>query len=49
MDEKLGTHIVAPKMYHHLNGSLSADNIPLDRLVNVPGIEESYSFSARFV
>lgn len=38
MDEKLGTHIVAPKMYHHLNGSLSADNIPLDRLVNVPAV-----------
>eukprot|EP00095_Tigriopus_kingsejongensis_P003730 maker-scaffold357_size197762-snap-gene-0.44 protein:Tk03730 transcript:maker-scaffold357_size197762-snap-gene-0.44-mRNA-1 annotation:"hypothetical protein BN940_13346" len=38
MDERLGTHINAPKMYHHLNGSLTTDHIPLERLVNVPAV-----------
>lgn len=38
MDERLGTHINAPKMYHHINGSFSTDHIPLERLLNVPAV-----------
>ncbi|TRY68783.1 hypothetical protein TCAL_03069, partial [Tigriopus californicus] len=38
MDERLGTHINAPKMYHHINGSFSTDHIPLERLINVPAV-----------
>ena len=37
MDERLGTHLNAPSMYQHHNGSLTADKIPLHNLVQVPG------------
>ena len=37
MDEKLGTHLNAPAMYLHLNGTQTTDKLPLEILVNVPG------------
>ena len=37
MDEMLGTHVNAPSMYLPLNHSLTADNLPLRLMVNVPG------------
>jgi hypothetical protein len=37
MDEKLGTHLNAPSMYQHHNGSLTADRLPVEMLVRVKG------------
>ena len=37
MDEKLGTHLNAPSMYQHREGTMTAEALPLSMLVRAQG------------
>ena len=37
MDEKLGTHLNAPSMYQHRDGTMTAEALPLSMLVRAQG------------